>query len=596
MRLFTQRRNGRTIRPALYQDPGTVNSRPPVLTGPRNGVPLAQSARSANGLAQDSGMVSHYVPAEHIKQGPIARLIGRISGLWNRTFKRAPAEKTTEQGAAAAASPSTYAMSLWQLRYERRAVVADVRQMVDDDPRAKKSTIMFAREAVRGGVNILIPEDASTERFRKIATDCAENVKKMVDGEDFSWAWMLPVEGDLFVQAVVAGSDLMDAKRMPAAAMERNTDDTDEFVTPEEAFSQVDVLSNSEVASWPLALMHHERWCHVDGERYGTSELMAGRRLRRLLELQEDAQAVRRMSRAAMKLLWNVGTAEKPAPNRQVIEEFKEDNGFVEGRQELFDPMNVATNVYGNGLISVTPISGDSGISSIEDITYAQNVYTVCLPTPAPLYNLGSAGVNRDTLTEIYAQFLKDTSTLSESIARVVRFLMDLSLLLKGVLPELIPYAVHYSESSIETNSEIVTRILTLRANILGAGTPNAIADPLISRLKAMQLLADIIGVEEAQKELEQIEKEWEEIQAEQQKLQQEQAAQQAKIQQEQAEHQQSLQLQGQQESLRMQVEAQQQAGGGAPGGGASTTATRNGRNGNGSKPAPLAPSSTDVG
>ena len=457
----------------------------------------------------DAGMISHYQQAQHQKTGGIAGFIRRFSNLYNRVTNRVPPSKTTEQGAASAASPLTFQYSLYALRYERRAMIADCRQMVLDDPRANKATTKFAREAVRKGCTITIDrkykKGPGARRFT-IAEECAKKVQDICNTELFSWAWMIHIEGDLFIQAIVADDELVDAKRMPAAAMERNTDDTDEFVDPEEAFSQVDVNSNQEVATFPLALMWHGRWRHVDGERYGLPEIVSGRRLRRLLELQEDAQAVRRMTRAAQRRLWIVGDKDNPAPDDEV-DAFKERNGFVEGRQEIFDPINVATDIFGNGLVDAKTLDGDRNVGDVNDLRYAQNVYATCLPTPAPLYNLDAEAVNRDVLDDLRSEWLKETVTLSDKMKELVGWVFSLALLLKGILPETVPFAVHFSESSVETPSAIVDRIVKLRQNVLAPGR-NATPDPLVSRLHALQLLAEITDVDDVESELADIEKE----------------------------------------------------------------------------------------
>lgn len=486
-----------------------------LASGPRAGVGGALSQQTVT----DSGMVSRFEPAQHVKRGPVAALIGRITQIWGRTFGTAPSEKTTEQGAASAASPATFALSLWQLRYDRRAMIEDCRMMILDDPRARRATAMYAREAVRDGCRISIKKKQKggkargvTGRTQRIAEECARNVERIYNPKAFSFEWMRTVEGDLFVQAVVAGDEIVEIKRMPATAMERNSDDTDRIINPAEAFSQVDVVTNTEVASFPLALMYQGRWNHIDGERYGVSEIVAGRYSQRTLRLQEDAQAVRRMTRAAQKRLWSVGNKDDPGDDASV-KNFRAENGMVEGRKEIFDPSNVATDVFGNGLVSVMTADGDANLDAIADLKYAQNVYGMALPTPAALMGLDSESINRDVLTEIYAQWLKDTATLTEAAKELVRWVMDLQLLLKGILPEAVAYDVHYSESSVESKSEIVTRILDLRQNIIGSGK-SALADPLISRLHALQLLAEIIDVEDAEAELAQIAKELDEIHA----------------------------------------------------------------------------------
>ena len=105
----------------------------------------------------------------------------------------------------------------------------------------------------------------------------------------FPWAWGITVEGDLFTQMVVApnsgmpsGLEPIGCKRMPTVGMERLTDDSDEFQDPRRAYQQIDSVSNEVIATWPEALMCHTKWDAFDGDRYGTSELIAFRRQARI--------------------------------------------------------------------------------------------------------------------------------------------------------------------------------------------------------------------------------------------------------------------------------------------------------------------------
>jgi hypothetical protein len=310
-----------------------------------------------------------------------------------------------------------------------------------------------------------------------------------------SWLSMLMVEGDLFVQAVISGDEVVASKRMPATSMERNSDDTDEFPDPERAFSQVDTLTNGEVATFPLAVMKHLRWNHIDGERYGQPEVIAVRRMYRLLQMLEEAQVRRRMARAPQRILWSIGNADNAglAPD---VQNFKENNGFVTGRREMLDPTEVARDIFGNGLVDAKVIEGDQTVHEIDDVKFLQNIFATGLPTPGPLYNLDSESVNRDVLDDMRAEWLKDTKAGSDAMGEVVRWLFELSLLLAGILPETVRYSIHFSESSIESPNDIVDRTLKAYNNGYGTG-PSFVWQPLITREKAIQNLSDLLGVED---------------------------------------------------------------------------------------------------
>ena len=497
--------------PSFSSDQYSAPSRPGALFG----APQGRAVRPGGGMvaAGDSGMVTDLRTADHRKAG----MSGRIRG-WARTIGKGlgftDRGQTSEMGAASTASPSTYAYTTWQLRYDRRTVIQDCRLMVLDDSRARRSTLKFAREAARKGVSITFTDKTLKDAGKanaKIALECASLVERIINPKATGWAWMLHVEGDLFIQPVIADGELKGAKRMPAISMERCTDDADEFLDPENrAFVQVDVTTDDEVAQFPEALIHHERWNHVDGEKYGTSEIIGGRRLRRLLELIEAAQSVRRMARAPRRTLWAIGTPEKQG-NWAEVNEFKAQNGFVDGQREVFDPMNVAGDYFGNGMVTATPLDGDSGVSDIGDIEYLQGLYVnTALPTPAAIYNLGGTTLGQDAMAQLRDEWLREANVLSDALVNVARYLLDVALLLRGVLPETVPASVTIPESNTETATDLIERVLRLRGVTIGVGQ-TAEPDPMLSKKSAMRMVAPLVDNVDVEEEMAAIEKEMEE-------------------------------------------------------------------------------------
>jgi hypothetical protein len=457
--------------------------------------------------AADSGMVTSYRPAQHNKP---AGLLQKVQQKIGKFFQKIPPSQTTQQGSTFAAPSAAY-YELYSLRYERRAVISDCRQMYEDDPRCRRSVDMYVREAVRGGVTITVGSTARgvtgqrIAKAREVCKHVADLVNAQTEGASKveSWGRMAITEGDLFVQLVLSTDlkQLVEVMRMPASSMERNTDDMDQFVDMERAFSEVDVLTNAEVATYPRILIWHGRWRHVEGDRYGNPEMVAGRRFRNLLEMEEEAQVRRRLSRAARKTLWNVGTENKPGLPKHV-EDWKEANGFVEGLLEQYDPVNIGWDYFANGLVSASAVEGDPGVSDIEDIRYFEDVYTnASLPTPSALFNLASKEVNRDVLEDVRAQWLLETQTLTDFLSACVRHLVNVALLLEGILPESVDFTVHFPESSIEKPSTIVDRTLRLFNNGHGAGNSFQWL-PLITHRRAIQMIASFVDIDDVDTEL----------------------------------------------------------------------------------------------
>jgi hypothetical protein len=446
------------------------------------------------------GMVERFIPAQKNKEAtPMGRIIRAFSTKWERVEGEPSGRFTTEQGSAQFAEPLMAQAQLIQLRYDRRAIIAECRQMIYDCPRARKSTRMYALEAVRRGVKITPTKEATrgtTAGLYKKADAIAKKVESIVNPLLFSWAWMLIVEGDLFLQLISDGHSLLDITRMPADGIERNSDDQDKFPDPYHAFSQVGVASNIDYATWPEFWMLHARWEHVDGERYGNPCIVAGRRLRRLLELSEDHQVLRRMTHSNQQILWIIGSKDRPglAGSDSEIKHFREMNGFESGLRDPLNPMNAVIDRFGNGNVDAKVLEGDPNIADIADLEYLASVYGMALPTPYSLMNFLAQDINRDILTEQYRQWLNDTQLLTDYFEFIVADIYDRALLLEGILPDAIAYTCSIAHSDAETRTEKTERLLKMYQNTLGIGQ-SAIAAPLLSRSQILtQLQEDFPG------------------------------------------------------------------------------------------------------
>lgn len=450
--------------------------------------------------ATDAGQVTNFARAQHVKpQGFIARLARSVMSWVLR--REVDPRRTTQQGSGAS-SPAAYQQTLIAQRYERRNVINDCRELYLDDPRVSRAINKYVDEATRKGCFIKF-ESNGPKRLVSRAEEVGNRVVRECGGSLWGWGASLILEGDLFVQAVIGPDGLVGLKRMPASSMERLSDDADEFPDPARAFEQIDVMTNASVAAFPLALMHHARWRHIDGDRYGTPEIIAIRRPIRKVDLMEDAAVVRRMARASITRVWNIyGDLEKKLlGTKEDVEQFKADYGFVEGKRDPYAPLEQIRDVFGNGGVSGEVLDGDQKVAEIDDLRYHQNVAAVCLPTPAPLYNLDAEAVNRDVLEDQRAEWLKDTQKLADAIASVVRWAVETALLVEGIDPDMVPFAVTMSVSSIEKPGESIENVLKM------------LRERIISKRTGMTLLREFTGVEDVDAELAEIRKETEEEQ-----------------------------------------------------------------------------------
>lgn len=467
----------------IFFSDGTIITRQPL----RNPVPLV--------LAKDSGQVSAFRPAQYVKPGAFP-MMRSVQNMWNRFTNRGP---TTEQGAASAASPLTYYLTLWEQRFGRRAMIEDCRTLWLSDPRIFKSVKMFANEACRGGMKIEVFGD---DRRSKRAKIIAKRVMGMYKAPYLrGLALGLVLEGDLFMQYVLDQDErLVKVKRMPSIGMERLTDDADEIIDPNHSFEQIDSTTFERVAQFPEALMCHTRLNHIDGDRYGVSEIIAIRRSIRLLGLLEQSQSIRRMTRAAIIRHHKLGDKEKGAGVSDAkIKEYKNKNGYVEGNQEPFDPMNPAKDYFTNAHVEIETLQEDQSIEKIDDLLHFQNVTQAGMPTPSVFYGVDVDRVNRDVVTDMREMYLKGTTVLNESVEENITHAFELALLTEGILPEYVEFKVTWSVSSLEEPTQRVSWNLDM------------VEGRLITRRTALVNLNDLVNVHDVDKEIEEANKEWEE-------------------------------------------------------------------------------------
>ena len=445
--------------------------------------------RNKGKLANDSGVLSAYRPAPLVKpQGLISRVVGTVQ----RFLKKPPQAKTTEQGSGIASVLTAY-QALWAQRWERQQYVADCELLLLEDPRMRRSYLKYVNEACRGGFKFKI--DSSTGIGKK-ALDLAPKIEKMMTTQLMEGMGMrLMKTGDLFAQAVVFNDHVVACKPMPTVGMERLSDDADEIIDPNRAFAQVDITTWQDLCSWPTGLMCHVRWNHDPGSRYGIPEPLASRRQWRLLKLAEESVVVGRMTRAYTSKRINIGTAEDRG-TQEDIDAWKAENGYVEGKREIFDPVEVARDYIGDGSLDITVLEGNPHQHEIEDVLHLQDALLSSSPTPGAIYGLQSKDINRDVLEDQRSEWLKDTRHINDAMDEVIRFIFDLELMLNGIDPELVNYSIVWTTSSVERPAEHIRSII----DTYQAG--------LASRRTALMKLRQYTEFEDIETELTMIEEE----------------------------------------------------------------------------------------
>ena len=445
----------------------------------------------ADGLAGDSGQISAFRPAQYNKP---KGMLAPIQKAWSSLLGRPRPSQTTEQGAASAASPVTYYLTLWEQRFGRRTRIEDCRSLWLSDTRVWRSVNMYVDTALEGGPHIRVQ---GNDRRAKAAKEIAKKIEKIFNETLVQeWGKGLVTEGDLFTQFVIyprAGKpELVKAVAMPAIGMERLTDDADEFINEDRAFEQIDSMTFETVSSFPSALMTHTRWAKINGDRYGSSELVTARRSIRAIELAEQALVINRMVRAPLRRLHKVGVPDNTA-SQQELDNYKAENSFFSGKLNTFNPQSVTIDYFGNGNTDIITLDGDKQIGQVDDVKYLSNVFMAALPTPGVFFGLNIEDAKRDVLEDMKLLWVRSHSKLQTAISEPIAHGFELALTLAGIDPARIEYSIQWRRGTLETIADTVAWLTEAK----GAGG--------ISDKTYVQEVGSIIGTTDTEQELKDI-------------------------------------------------------------------------------------------
>ncbi len=423
----------------------------------------------------------------------VKNLFGKIRGITEIFTSKLPnlggVSRDEDQALITKTSPTIWEYEMFRLEWDRRTILREIELMLRSDTRIKRANHVFASTAVRRGVTITTTSETSEalaekaqEVVNQVVRDCQLNAKLI------SWARILLKEGDLFLNPVVdlKTKKLVNIKRLPGLTMQRNDDMTGNFPDTSKAFRQIDPISLQILAEFPLWAVNHIRWDHEEGDRYGNSQYLACRAYWKKLNMTEEDLVVRRRTRAPLRRLHSVGNKDNPADWKE-IEKYKQINKLDPKKAQ------VTTDYYGNGLVDVKTLEGDSKVDQIKDVTHLQEVYM--LGTGVPLHILGfGQNVNRDIVDAQMSQFEEDVQELrgllengDSSPYSGLRFIFDFALALAGIDATLVEYNVRWFENDNETANDRVDRVIKLRS---------AQPDPLITRKTALTIISKDVGLE----------------------------------------------------------------------------------------------------
>jgi hypothetical protein len=346
---------------------------------------------------------------------------------------------------------------------DREKVIGECRRMYQEDPRAKSILTTLSRDVVKGGFRIETDDPAATE----IAEALVNRIKLVGRLDD--WCRMAFRDGDCLLELGVSEENRIDAvSRKPTLRIERNTDNTDNFVDPARAYR----MANSGFANyrgrpgqddiwfaeWQIV---HARWDHDEGNRYGQPLLASSRSAWKRMREGELDVAVRRKTRSGLKFVHRLQGADAAALAR-----YKEDN-----KAALSNPFAAISDFFMSEDGQVDVIQGDARLSEIEDILHHTRTFFLASPVPMTVLGYGQ-DINYSVVHHQKLQYDETITQIQEWVAKeFVWPILEIEWLLHGYLPENLNARVTWaSKKQIDADQigKIAQALGTLR--MLGVG------------------------------------------------------------------------------------------------------------------------------
>lgn len=339
--------------------------------------------------------------------------------------------------------------------YERRAVVALVRDMDQRDGRVKRVHSRVARDVVRGGLVLQVGANTdNADRLKQEWNGFAQRLQLTNPEKLKSDARGLVMEGNLPLQLVLnADQDVAAAVRMPSDTIVPVVDVGGRFKDPARAYEQRDVMTGALLASfaaWQLTM------CRLDPDNFddlgsmGRPWLDACATTWRKLVMTEEDLVIRRRVRAPLRLSHVLEGADENALNsyRQTTEGEKGE---------------ITTDFYSNRKGGVSAIQGDATLGDIGDVVHLLDTFFAGTPAPKVLFGY-TDGLARDILEDLKRDYYDEVDGLQDTLAAGYAFAFRIHLLFKGMDPDGDEFTLRFAERRTETSNQVADHALKLQA------------------------------------------------------------------------------------------------------------------------------------
>jgi len=420
--------------------------------------------------------------------------VSKWLGQFRSTDDETTSDDKTDGGPLRYSPPSSSNLfRLAKLKRDRRSEVLSSRDMYDNDPRAEGIISTLARDATKGGFDIVITEAADEEAAKEIATDLKDRLRLVRRLDD--WTRLTLRDGDSFLECSIDADFLVQmVTRKPTLLTYRNSNRYDTFSDPEHAYwiehgaaalsTSIPGLNDPGVtwlADWQAI---HARWNHDEGRRYGRPLFASARRQYTRMTQGEHDMYVRRRTRAGMKFVHVVEGDETD------IDEYRRLN-----QDTLNNPFSAIADYFTNAETNIKTVQGDATLSEIRDVLHHIETWAMASPVPLTLLGYGQ-DINRDILKEKMIQYERALEPISDWISdQILTPLFELQWMLQGIWPGDMEYRFVWASKKVLT-AEALALVgeagLKLRALGWSDEIIASIIVPLIPGLSIDEVLAAI--------------------------------------------------------------------------------------------------------
>lgn len=354
-------------------------------------------------------------------------------------------ERTTYKGTDVPSPAADYLEREWQSFENRKQLIAQIDQILIDDPFLLSGVQLLTHGSVSEGVvyNWKFDPAKANERQR-VGMRELERVKEMLLPSFPTICEEWYIYGDHFNQIVTDRDTgkLISIDAMPVESMIRCSDEQDKFPYPERAYEQKDILNNTHIAYFSDFEIVHARYNKRSKDRYGRSGILTARQSS-LHALRGYAQLIERRERSHPK---EVHTFAKPLSPHQLLQYVNGIPGHPETalpqmRAKWGDVSAVknpdAFTIANGGDVKI--IQGDPRFNEIDDLLALVDRTLASVRVARGL--ISGDVINYATLNALWKQLFK----VQQQIARmfeyhILRPINHRALLLVGVLPEEVQY------------------------------------------------------------------------------------------------------------------------------------------------------------